>query len=93
MSDSPGAGRGTIVLSPFSAEQVLRLNSYQMAAPAHPFTCLLDHPDRRLVATLKGWVCPHCPYKQQWAHAFMVSWPEGWTRLTAATTWTGPGRD
>jgi len=25
-----------------------------------------------LIATVEGWVCPHCDYRQDWAHALMA---------------------
>ncbi len=28
-----------------------------------------------LIATEQGWVCPHCDYRQDWAHAAMVEQP------------------
>lgn len=28
-----------------------------------------------LIATEAGWVCPHCSYTQDWAHAFMAAPP------------------
>ena len=42
----------------------------------HPYTCRADrrnHPvvagDRGvLVPTVRGWICPFCDYKQNWAH-------------------------
>lgn len=37
--------------------------------------------DRTLVATPDGWICPHCTYKQDWAHPMMLmAWigPPDW---------------
>lgn len=41
----------------------------------HPYTCgnRHDHPDMAgdrgvLVPTVRGWICPFCDYKQNWAH-------------------------
>jgi hypothetical protein len=28
-----------------------------------------------LIATTQGWVCPHCAYRQDWAHSAMVIAP------------------
>jgi hypothetical protein len=28
-----------------------------------------------LLATKAGWLCPHCDYRQDWAHPFMVASP------------------
>jgi hypothetical protein len=41
-------------------------------------TVLLDNGryflrERELVATLSGWICPTCGYRQDWAHTFMVN--------------------
>ena len=61
----------------FTPEEVLSLNDYQAAGVMHPFTCgggrRTEHPDGEgiLVATTKGWVCPFCDYRQNWAHVWM----------------------
>lgn len=66
--------------SPWTPEDVVRLNEYQNAGRFHPFTC----PNRSeghgefngdlgaLVATVRGWICPFCDYTQDWAHGFMA---------------------
>lgn len=73
-------GRGTIVMAPFSPEQVLALNLFQFQSQRywHPFTCAVTHEGRYgLVATLHGWVCLECDYTQDWAHAYMATWCTG----------------
>lgn len=66
---------------PFSPDQVVSLNEYQQSHVMHPFTCRShareDHrDDGTLVATVSGWICPYCDYRQDWAHAWMAdkSW-------------------
>lgn len=76
------------IFVPFSPEQVQHLNEYQCAVnggmPFHPFTCRNrgdghhgeEGGDRGvLIATEDGWVCPHCDYTQNWAHADMAKQP------------------
>jgi hypothetical protein len=56
----------------WSDEQVAKLNEFQASGRMHPFTCETAHPEGRdLVATRKGWICPHCDYTQCWAHSYM----------------------
>lgn len=61
----------------FTPEQVYNLNQYQIRGEFHPFTCgsghRTEHPDKEgiLVATIYGWICPYCDYRQDWAHGFM----------------------
>jgi len=79
----------TKVQSPFSKEQVEYLNAYQESGLMHPYTCPKPHPDegeRVLVAATAGWWCPEkgCPYKQNWAHAFMAD-PEFLDTLRSTT--------
>jgi hypothetical protein len=58
--------------APWTPAQVSKLNQYQQAGRYHEFTCPEPHPEgRHLVATTRGWICPHCDYTQDWAHAFM----------------------
>jgi hypothetical protein len=77
---------GTIV-APWTPEQVAALNAYQEARQLHPFTCGNDRGDAdhvayqalnggdfgQLVASVDGWHCPVCGYRQAWAHAYMAS--------------------
>lgn len=64
-------------------EQVAALNASQ-GSYGHPFTCGGDRMDDahrayaeeeggdfgQLIATRRGWVCPVCEYRQNWAHPF-----------------------
>lgn len=73
--------------APWTAEQVDNLNRFQRCGQFHPFTCTghAGGGDRTLVATRSGWICPHCDYKQNWAHEFMVNFTEdtvGYLRAT-----------
>jgi hypothetical protein len=65
------------ITAPFTPAQVDALNRYQRLGYVHEFTCPNDHKgaDRTLVATIKGWLCPHCYYTQSWAHAAMTGEP------------------
>lgn len=76
------------VKAPFTVEQVAALNRWQQRGDVHPFTCAsgnrmdaaheiyqAGHPDQdygQLVASVNGWFCPVCSYRQDWAHAFMA---------------------
>jgi hypothetical protein len=69
----------------FTPEQVASLWAYQFGPgnTMHPFTCgnRDDHPEIAgdkgiLVPTTRGWICPICDYKQDWAHDFMLIWKE-----------------
>lgn len=65
------------ITAPFTTEQIDALNRFQRAGYVHPFTCP-GHPgegDRNLVATKDGWICCHCDYGQDWAHASMLDLP------------------
>jgi len=62
------------VEAPWTGAQVDALNRYQRLAGTHEFTCGNDHGgDKMLVATRKGWICPHCDYVQSWAWDAMLS--------------------
>lgn len=88
----------TIVVAPFSEEQVLCLNAYQQSGMMHPFTCggLHDGQSPVLTATVDGWVCPteRCAYRQDWAHDFMATRPRmelrGITALYAHVLFSTP---
>lgn len=69
------------IKSPFTQEQVDKLNNYQQSGKFHPYTCSKsfdecevnktprDHSkDGILIATTSGWVCPCGKYRQDWAH-------------------------
>jgi hypothetical protein len=67
--------------APWTLDQIANLNAYQMNNHFHPLTCPNrgdeKHPEiqgekGRLLASQYGWVCPHCNYKQNWAHSFMT---------------------
>ena len=73
------------ISAPFTQEAVQALNEYQTdtanARPMHPFTCgnrgdgshgSEGGDNGILIATVDGWVCPHCEYIQDWAHGFMA---------------------
>jgi len=52
-------------------EQVESLMAYQEYGALrglHPYTCgnYSGHP--KLIATMGGWVCQRCEYRQDWAH-------------------------
>jgi hypothetical protein len=65
------------------AEEVLALwhrqgLPFNARSPFHPYTCANrgdgDHETigsdlGMLVPTVKGWICPFCDYRQEWAHA------------------------
>ena len=67
------------IFAPFSADEVERINEFQLSGRWHPFTCGNDHSrdeddSPSLVAMSDGWHCPvaGCDWKQDWAWAFMV---------------------
>jgi hypothetical protein len=72
--------------APWTQEEVDALNRYQQERWMHPFTCGSgrrtdkDHLDGEgiLLATLDGWICPFCDYRQNWAHEFMFQGPPEW---------------
>jgi hypothetical protein len=68
------APTGDFINAPFTAEQVDALNRYQRLDHVHEFTCpdAHDGADRTLYATREGWRCPHCDYRQNWAHKLML---------------------
>lgn len=63
--------------APWAPPQVDALNRFQRHGAFHPFTCPEHHggADRTLFATRDGWRCPHCDYRQDWAHAAMLATP------------------
>lgn len=66
--------------APWNGDEVWSLNEFQRSGVFHPFTCPnrdAGHmPEGHLAATMAGWVCPSCAYRQDWAHAWMAdgSW-------------------
>ena len=69
------------IYAPFTPEQVAILNDYQTTGRGHPFTCGSGNRDDDahldgegiLVASVEGWKCPFCDYRQDWAYKFMAS--------------------
>ena len=65
------------IRAPWTPTQVDALNAYQRSGFFHPYTCgqrsRWAHEDGLLVATEVGWVCPDCPYTQDWALALAAS--------------------
>lgn len=65
------------IKAPFTLEQVEKLKEWQNNHRVHPFTCAKrSEPghlgEGKLVPTVRGWICPFCPYTQDWAHPAMV---------------------
>ena len=71
--------------SPFTDEQVEKLNTFQNNSQGcHPFTCCspdsisgclrrsVKEEEGILIASNDGWVCPCGEYKQDWAWKFMI---------------------
>jgi hypothetical protein len=59
---------------PWTQEQVNALNQRQKNQAYHPYTCGGSRKDAKhldgegvLVATVDGWRCPFCDYRQDWA--------------------------
>lgn len=62
--------------APWTVEEVQALNDWQHCGWVHPFTCARSHVEgRNLVATLNGWLCLICGYRQDWCHDFMLAGP------------------
>lgn len=72
--------------APFSQPIANALNQSQVGVSKgmviHPYTCANRGDGRHgeeggdtgvLIATITGWVCPHCSYTQDWAHPVMVA--------------------
>lgn len=68
-----------VINAPWTDKQVENLKKWQECGHVHPFTCggktngqdcICD-----LVPTKDGWICPICPYKQNWAHEMMLDNP------------------
>jgi len=56
--------------APFTPAQVEHLNNWQIDGRVVPLTCGKCRTD--LVATVDGWICPTCGYRQDWAPAEMA---------------------
>jgi hypothetical protein len=65
-----------VLVTPWTQEEVDKLNAYQKSNLFHPYTCPVNHKggeeSRTLVATTKGWRCPTCKYTQMWAHTMTI---------------------
>lgn len=70
-----------VIRAPWSETEVAALNKFQEGAPWHPFTCPFRDSDHEatpgrdpdvLEATVHGWRCPKCGYRQDWAWGFMA---------------------
>ena len=67
-----------MIKAPFSVQQIAALNDFQMWS-SRPVKCKYDHPPLHalgqkgvMVATFKGFICPYCDHKQDWAPNEMV---------------------
>lgn len=60
------------IKTPFTEEQIKKLNIQQNSGRVHPYTC--GNVDCRaiLIATEEGWICPNCDYKQNWAFNIII---------------------
>lgn len=61
--------QGTMNKTPWTDEEVKKLNERQKCGYLHPYTCARKSHD--LVATKDGWYCPECEkegfsYTQDW---------------------------
>lgn len=45
-----------------------QLNASQQRTDRHPFTCGNNSRHRNLIATLDGWMCADCNYRQPYGH-------------------------
>jgi hypothetical protein len=63
-----------LLQAPWTPQQVDALNYFQRRGDVHEYTCPNDHgdADRTLFATKDGWRCPHCDYRQNWAHPMLM---------------------
>jgi len=59
-------------IAPFTPTEVTNLNEFQNSGIWHAFRCGNEQCRCELVATEAGWVCPQCPYTQDWAHGWMA---------------------
>jgi hypothetical protein len=84
MSDARTEPADSFIRPPWASDVVDALNRYQRLGYVHEFTCEQSHvgADRTLYATRDGWRCPHCDYRQDWAHAAMLDAPRLESRFT-----------
>lgn len=79
---------GDTIVAPWTIDQVDALNAWQQTGWTPTYTCggpcrdrdrdsgaRQPRPERALVATLDGWICPTCDYTQSWASILMFSEP------------------
>ena len=77
MHELPARLIGPLYEGPFTPEQVELLNVQQHGRRVHPVTCRsgnrkdANHLDNEgiLVATVHGWMCPYCDYRQGWVES------------------------
>ena len=62
-------------MTPWTQAQVDALNKEQQRQDRHPYTCGNNSRHRVLVATIDGWICQDCDYKQNWAHGLLPAVP------------------
>lgn len=60
--------------APWTPLQVSHLNEFQQTGFIHPLTCGCPHPNRTLIATSDGLVCPNgrCQWTQTVAPSYAV---------------------
>jgi hypothetical protein len=68
----------TIREAPFTPDEVLSLQAFQVCGCFHEFTCPNRSAENHrgtggLWPTVRGWICPYCSYTQSWAHDFMCA--------------------
>jgi hypothetical protein len=61
-------------MSIWTEDEVASANGFQECGCFHPYTCGNGCGDLR--ATVDGWVCDQCDYRQTTADGFMLHW--GW---------------
>lgn len=64
-----------MIFAPWTKKQVDALNRWQTIENVHPYTCgnrTENHCQGVLKATIDGWICPFCDYKQNWAFDYMM---------------------
>lgn len=56
-----------VIYIPWTEEQVKNLTAFQNNQHVHPYTCGTEDCRTTLIATVNGWQCPVCGYRQGWA--------------------------
>lgn len=63
--------------APWTQDEADNLNEWQKMGLINQTLCgdRARHPEYKglPVATRKGWICPSCGWKQEWAHDFMLA--------------------